>query len=71
MRDTRGQTVRKDASPNSRKNRWIRIQEIHNDIEKLDEAIDARKYGPQGTLALMAFRELLRRTITQLEKGGL
>lgn len=71
MRDIRGQTIRKDASPNSRKNRWLRIQEIHNDIDKLDAAIEVRKYGPQGTLALMAFREVLRRTITQLEKGGL
>lgn len=67
----RGQGIRKDASPGSRKNRWLRIQETHNDIDKLDTFIDTRKYGPQGTLALMAFRELLRRTIKQLEKGGL
>lgn len=66
-----GQTIRKDASPGSKKNRWLRIQEIHNDIDKLDWYIETRHYGTHGTLALMAFRDLLKRTILQLEKGGL
>lgn len=66
-----GQTIRKDASKFSRKNRWLRIQEIHRDIDKLDIYIEKRTYGSKGTLALMSFRELLRRTIYQLEKGGL
>lgn len=71
MRDIGSQTIRKDASPNSRKNRWLRIQQIYNDIELIDGYIEERSYGLQGTLALMSFRELLRRTIIQLEKGGL
>lgn len=66
-----GRTIRKDASPNSRKNRWLRIQETYRDIDKLDVYIETRQYGAQGTLALMAFRDLLKRTIYQLEKGGL
>lgn len=66
-----GRTIRKDASQFSRKNRWLRIQEIYQDIDKLDVHIEKRTYGPKGTLALMSFKELLRRTIYQLEKGGL
>lgn len=68
---TSGRTIRRDASPNSRKNRWLRIQEICDDIDKLEVLIESRHYGPKGTLALMSFRDLLRRTIYYLEKGGL
>lgn len=66
-----GQTIRKDASPNSKKNRWHRIQEIHNDCDKLDYMIQSRRYGAQGTLALISLQKVLKRTIYQLEKGGL
>lgn len=68
---TSGTTVRKDASPNSRKNRWLRIQEIYRDMDQLDVYIESRAFGPQGTLGLMALRGVLKRTIYQLEKGGL
>lgn len=68
---TSGRTIRSDASPFSRKNRWFRIQEIYTDIDKIDSHIEAKTYGPKGTLALMAFKKLLKLTIVQLEKGGL
>lgn len=68
---TSGQVIRKDASPNSRKNRWLRFQEIHSDIDKLDKYIEELKYGPEGTLALISLRErVLRPQLTELEKGG-
>lgn len=66
-----GTTVRKDASPHSRKNRWLWIQDVCNDIDLLDFYIRNRTYGPQGTLALISLRDLLKRTIYYLEKGGL
>jgi hypothetical protein len=54
-----------------RKARWVRIQEIQNDIEILEAIVESKVYGIQGSLTLKRFIGVLRRTIYELEKGGL
>lgn len=63
--------VASNAGPNSKKNRWLRIQELHTDKDLIDFYIEHRTYGAKGTLALLSLRKLITKTIVQLKKGGL